>query len=482
MRLSSSLVMHASAWLGVLPVWLGAAEPIDVGQRRQLFVDQHLIDSLAGVRQVLHRPVRREIAIAPEHPWEKFGVSYMTAFKDGDRFRAWYRVDSSDFHTGRRRALTAYAESEDGVHWHKPMLGIIAFNGSKDNNLVWDGQAGNLAVFRDDNPECRPDERYKAVARSGDLFALVSPDGLHWNLANPKPISTDRPFDSHNIAFWDHPTRQYVVYTRGVRTDGKLGQGMQSRFKKGVRWVRRSTSPDFRHWAPLEPIQTGDAPREEFYTNATIRYARAPEYLFMFPSRFASGREPQPGWKHGKGVNDIAFLSSRDGVHFDRTFLEAFIRPGLDQKNWHERSLYMERGILRTSPAELSVYCMQNWREPTVHIRRYTLRPDGFVSLRAPYQAGQARTKTIVFSGKHLRVNYSTSAVGWLKLGLEDSAGQPIAGFSLEDCPEMYGDQLDAMVRWQSGEDLSRFIGQPVTLRIAMSDADLYAFRFTDDR
>ena len=47
--------------------------------------------------------------------------------------------------------------------------------------------------------------------------------------------------------------------------------------------------------------------REELYTNATIRYERAPDYLLMFPSRFASAREPQPGWKFGKGVNDSEF-------------------------------------------------------------------------------------------------------------------------------------------------------------------------------
>src|SRR5262249_13056048 len=158
--------------------------------------------------------------------------------------------------------------------------------------------------------------------------------------AQDKPISTDRPFDSHNIAFWDAETKQYVAYTRGTRRDGELGHGMQRSFKGGVRWVRRMTSKDFRHWTPLELIQTGQAPMEEFYTNSTIRYERAPDYLFMFPSRFASARSPKPGWKDGPGVNDIAFLTSRDGLHFDRTFLEAFIRPGLDPGNWHERSLY----------------------------------------------------------------------------------------------------------------------------------------------
>lgn len=82
----------------------------------------------------------------------------------------------------------------------------------------------------------------------------------------------------------------------------------------------------------MQPIQTAGAPREELYTNSTIRYDRAPDFLLMFPSRYASGRKPDPDWKY-IGVNDIAFLSSRDGIHFERTFMEAFIRPGLDQGN-----------------------------------------------------------------------------------------------------------------------------------------------------
>ena len=62
---------------------------------------------------------------------------------------------------------------------------------------------------------------------------------------------------------------------------------MDDRFFGGVRWVRRATSKDFRNWSKLEPIRTGNHPREEFYTNAAIRYERAPDYVLMFPSRFA---------------------------------------------------------------------------------------------------------------------------------------------------------------------------------------------------
>lgn len=459
---------------------LPADEAISVGSRRQLFVDRTLIESMDEARLVLHHPIKREIAIKPEHPWEKFGVSYMVVFKDGDRFRAWYRVDAAAFGTEKRRAMTAYAESEDGLHWHKPKLGIIEFDGSKENNLVWDGAAGNLAPFRDDNPNCPPDERYKAIARSRDLHSLVSPDGLHWKLLSDKPTSKMRPFDSHNIAFWDHETGQYVAYTRGIRSDGKLGLGMDNSFRSGVRWVRRTTSKDFRTWTPLELIKTGDAPLDEFYTNATIRYERASDYLLMFPSRFASAREPKPGWKFGKGVNDIAFLSSRDGINFDRTFMGAFIRPGLDQGNWHERSLYMERGILQTSPTELSLFCMQNWRLPSVHIRRYTLRPDGFVSVQAGYDGGEFVTKPLISSGRRLSLNYSTSAVGSLQVELQDEAGKPLPGFTLADCPEIYGDRIEAAVNWEGSPDLSALAGKAIRVRFVLRDADLYALRFGD--
>jgi hypothetical protein len=474
----TSGLLFVTAWC-VTSVGSAEDDAISVGTRRQLFVGQHLIEKMDGARQVLHHPVRREIAIKPEHPWEQHGVSYMVTFRDDDRFRAWYRVDAAAFGKQKRRAMTAYAESDDGIQWRKPKLGLIEFNGSKDNNLVWDGPPGNLAPFRDNNPKCKPNERYKAVARSRDLHALVSPDGLRWKLIED-PISTDRPFDSHNIAFWDDETQQYVAYTRGIRTDGTPGRGMDSRFFNGMRWVRRTTSTDFRNWALPQPIQTGDSPREELYTNATIRYARAPDYLLMFPSRFASAREPKPGWKFGKGVNDIVFLSSRDGIHFDRTFLEAFIRPGLDPGNWHERSLYMERGILQTSPTELSIYCMQNWRLPTVQIRRYTLRPDGFVSVQAPYQGGELITRPLKFSGRELRLNFSTSAVGSIRIELQNANGQPVPGFALDDCVELYGDKLDAAVSWKLSSDVSSMIGQVVKLRVVLADADLYAFRFAD--
>ena len=444
--------------------------PIHIGTDRQLFVDDFWIAAAKDVTRRLHEPVQREIVIAAEHPWERGGVSYMVTFREGARFRAWYRCDQEMPIQGERQTLIAYAESADGIHWEKPRLGLIEFQGSKDNNLVWTGPGNNMSPFLDLNPDVPDEEQYKAIVRTGDILALVSPDGLRWRLMQDEPILTDRPFDSHNIAFWDMAREEYVAYTRGVAGEGN--------FKNGVRWIRRSTSKDFRSWTPLEPIDPGDTPFEHLYTNACVQYERAPGMYLMFPARFVPEREPIPDWEYGSGVNDIVFMSSRDGIHFDRSFMEAFVRPGLDEGNWHERGIYMERGILHTSPEELSLYSMANWRLPSVHIRRFSLRTDGFVSVRAGYAGGEFVTRPLTFTGEVLRLNFSTSAVGFVRVEIQDIEGRPQSGFGLDACPEIFGDAIDGAVEWAGDGDLRSLVGQPVRLRFVLKDADLFAFRF----
>ena len=312
-----------------------------IGTDRQLFVDAFWISVANGVSRKLHAPRKRETVLERDKPWEHDHVSYMGTMKDGDTLRAYYRCGRFAS-TEKDPEITAYQESVDGIHWQKPNLSILEYEGSKDNNIVWLGPGANMAPFRDDNPDVPADERYKAVVRTRDLWALASADGLHWRLLQKDPISTDGPFDSFNVSFWDPWREEYVAYTRGkAGTEGSFigpngGKG-------GVRWIRRTTSKDFRNWSPPEDIDAGDTPFEHLYTNSCVAYERAPGTYLMFPSRFVPERKPKPDWPGGSGVSDIVFMSSRDGIHFDRSFMEAFIRPGPDQDNWHERGLYLDR-------------------------------------------------------------------------------------------------------------------------------------------
>ena len=446
--------------------------PVEIGEDRQLFVDDYWIADSAGVERVLHSPTRQSVALEPEHPWEVGGLSYLIAFPDQGKYRGWYRADpmlqDSDYNS-----ITCYAESDDGINWTKPNVGLIEFNGSKDNNIVWTEPGINLAPFKDANPDAKPEEQYKAFIRVRRVMhALSSPDGLQWKMMREEPILTDYPFDTLNLAFWDTWRREYVGYCRGV-----AGQG-SSDFFTGVRWIRRATSKDFLNWGPLENIDCGDTPWEHFYTNSCIQYERAPGTYLMFPSRFVHDRVPNPEWTYDTGVSDIVFMSSRDGSNFDRSFLEAFIRPGTDFNNWHDRGIYFEVGILHTSDTEMTMYGMENAHLPTQRIRRYTLRTDGFVSVNGGFKGGEFTTRPLIFNGTSLELNYATSAVGSLKVEIQDAEGHAIPGFSLHDFPEKFGDEIDGKVSWNGGGDVSSLAGKPVRLRFLLKDADVYAFKF----
>lgn len=108
----------------------------------------------------------------------------------------------------------------------------------------------------------------------------------------------------------------------------------------------------------------------------------------------------------------------------------------------------------------------------------YAESRDGFVSVKGPLAGGELITKPLCFEGGQLQINFSTSAAGSVAVEIQDQAGKPVPGFALADCHLQYGDQLDRVVSWKSGADVSRMVGKPVKLRFHLKDADLYAFRF----
>ena len=461
---------------------LDASEPIHIGSRRELFVDHHLIQSLDGARLELHRPQPRETVFKFDQPWEGIYSGYETIVQDGDTLRFYYRGLPEARHD-RDAEVTCVAESQDGIHWTRPQLGIYEVGGTKQNNIVLANNRGchNFAPFIDTNPDCLPDHRYKALGGTGKpgLLAFVSPDGLHWKQLQADPVITEGAFDSQNNAVWSVNEQQYVCYFRV--------------FRDRTRWIARTTSKDFIHWSKPVDLELEGKPREHLYTNQIDPYFRAPHIYLGLPTRFLPNRRvvteeeakrigTPTEWNYTDDCTDILFASTRGGSNFSRTFLEAFIRPGSDLRNWTSRANYAARGIVQTDDRELSIYVKHQSGYPSIHLRRYTLRTDGFVSLYGPYDGGQCITKPLVFTGSRLTINYATSAAGGLRVEIQTPEGKPIDGFSVNECPEIIGDRLDHTVTWKSGADLSQLRGQPVRLKFHLKDADLYSFQFTRGR
>lgn len=452
-----------------------ASEPLPLGSNRELFVDDYLIANMDGTTLELQQPREREVVLEHDQPWEGNTSTYHTVFRDGDIYRMYYRGAHHDEATQKspHKEVCCYAESPDGIHWHKPNLGLVEFQGSKDNNIILRGRAAhNLAPFRDENPAAKPDEKYKAVGGvEGGLVTLASADAIHWKPLSSEPVITDGYFDSLNTAFWDTHRKQYLEFHR--------------QYRNRLRDIMVCTSDDFTNWSKPVWLEYTGAPPEHLYTNAIIQYERAPQFLIGLPMRLVFGRNPE---EHSQdGVSDIGFMTSRDGQNFHR-WNEAFVRPGTQPDRWVNRNNLPARGIVETqpdvpgAPPELSFYATEGYyRGPATRLRRYTIRPDGFVSVSAPPDGGEMTTKLVKFSANdqlsELAINFATSAVGSLKCELLDQSGTPLPGYTLDDCDEIYGDSLEQSVTWQGKSDISALADKPFAVRFVMQDADLYALR-----
>ena len=124
------------------------------------------------------------------------------------------------------------------------------------------------------------------------------------------------------------------------------------------------------------------------------------------------------------------------------------------------------------------MYVNQDYAQPTAHLHRYSMRLDGFASAQADYAGGELVTKPIVFQGRALSINFATSAAGGIRVELQRPDGSPIAGFTRDDAVEQIGNEIDRVVSWKAGSDVSALAGQPVRLCFVMHDADLYAMSF----
>lgn len=427
-------------------------QPIrDIGSRRELFVDRYLIDKFQGTGLKLHEP-----QLAPPMDFPADNLEYGTVIKDGPIFRLYTREARNSRFDGDTTEVTRYCESLDGIQWIKPKLGLVELNGNKENNIILHEApfCHNFCPMLDHRPGILPEQRFKALAgtvKSG-LFAFVSGDGIRWKKWQPGPVITyfrEYAFDSQNVSFWSESEQKYVCYFRHF-------------LDKKLRSVCRTTSTDFLKWSepvPLKPNFSG----EHIYTTLTHPYYRAPHIYIAFPTRF----HPERGES-----TDILFMTARGDSPFDRTFREAFIRPGLDPARWGNRSNYAALNVVPTGPTEMSIY--------TTPFRRFTLRPDGFASVHAGADPGEMLTRPFTFSGKQLQINYATSAGGSIKVEIQDEVGKPIPGWSLSQSTSLVGDKIEETVVWGKNRDLSALEGKGIRLKFVMQEADLYSLRFTN--
>ena len=467
---------------------------LTIRNTRQLFLDSTLIArSTAALR--MHSPSPRELVYIFNSPEDGNGAgSYLTLLHDGPNYLLYYL--SGDMYDSSFKRSARVLTSLDGIRWDRPNLR----NGT---NIVFDPADYNHGIdnfipFIDQNPACKPDERFKAFSGLGwnNLHAYSSPDGFHWSpMFDNKPLAMEGAFDSSNLCFWDTVRGRYTAYIRNFHDipDGDVN--------RGIRDIRVSYSDDFEHWTEPKLLDYGSGDDIPLYVSAAQPYFRAPEYFVAFPVRYVEHPAWSPAFdqlsnpdhrkyrislhpRYGLAVTDCLFMSTRDGEHWQKSD-EAFLRPGpVCDKSWVYGDCYLSVGMAATpsdrpgAPDEISLYaCENHWNGPK-QIRRYTLRADGFMSLHAGGAQTFTETATLTFEGSTLELNVSTSAVGSVRVELADAHGRVYEGFSFNDCDDIFTDRLDYRVTWNGSADVSKLAGKPVRMRFVMREADLYSFRF----
>ncbi len=491
---------------------------LNLAGRREVFWDDHFINTeLTTAAHRLHSPTETDFVMVCDEPWEGNECVYHSLVSDGDGLLRMYyaasgvTTDDNGTETMHPRKY-CYAESRDGgFSWVKPIVGSHEFNGSYENNIVIDESdiepLDCFLVFRDTNPACPPEEKYKGIAscfgqRIGEkgiieLWCYPSADGIHfkkgWMIVRGTDLNywnavEGLTFDTLNNAFWDEANGIYHCYVRGMH--GRAPDGEKSM----IRDIRHLTSRDFKSWSEPEELSYMGKDVYPLYTNCISIYSRAPQIFVGFPTRYMG----RGGWsanysrlcgaeerkrkmesfesRAGLVVTDCVFMCSRDGQNWCR-YDEAFMRPGPERPdNWNYGSCYLALGLLETpgrygTESRLSILAPYNYQiGDATRIMRYEIRKDGFVSLNAPYSGAKTVTKPFTFEGKGLAINFSTSARGYVYITLKSATGL------VANSGELFGDSCDRTVDFD--RDLSDFAGKETVMEIEMRDADIYSVKF----
>ncbi|HUT73279.1 MAG TPA: hypothetical protein VM221_00405 [Armatimonadota bacterium] len=466
--------------------------------RRILFLDDKDLQHVHNLRRTVHQPQRHPAnpVVRADRPWENMVSVYGTTLYDEavGKFRMWHLAgcpgdgEFTDHATGTRHALpqttrVGYAESPDGVNWHKPELGQFEFRGSRANNILALGRqnAEGISVLVDEG-EPDPARRYKALfwdhATGGahvhpelkrvlwqetpddGAFLAWSADGIHWTHAPRNPVIRAY-MDTNQNLLWDPALERYVAFSR-------FGFG---------RKIARSESEDFLHWTPPQLVlecDERDGEGTQFYGAGIDLYEGL--YVGML-------------WVYregGDGCIDTQLGVSRNGVDWERVAERQVFLPLGEPGSWEDGMARCAERIIRRDERLYIYYDGVNGphsgpkfphesivRKHKPAIGLATLRRDGFVSLDAGDEPGLLVTQPFALPSGPLHLNLD-AAGGLCTAALCEEEGHPLPG--CEQSLPVTGDALDAAVVWP--QPASAPVGRNVTLRITLQRASLYAYWF----
>lgn len=454
---------------------VGARSLLENANPEELRVER--FDDPYGIKLIAQSATRMGPVLKPEYPWEAMGTSFQTLFREQGVFRAW-SVSNPEL----IRNYFGYIESKDGWTWERPKLGTFSFEGSTQNNLLFQ-QGWNRSVFID--PKGLSTERYKMVM--GDWYAIserhrqvhpggvggsVSSDGLDWTTL-PQPICEDYN-DTQNTAYYDPWLGKYVLYNRKII--------------HGRRAIGRSESSDFRHFPfPELVIEPGQhlLPSSDLYMNCRTTIPDAPDHHLMFPTVYQISSD----------TSSIEMLSSFDGEVWHWLPGGPVLTAG-PFGGWDSGWLTAHPNLIELPNGDFALaYTGQNitHKYPRGQLQYrggYAIWPKGRIVALEAVERGQFSTFALIPPGRKLLINAVTERSGSILVevvGVEKRTStvnapergiQVLPGRSFGDAKPIVGDHYKTPVTWNGLVDLGYKHGTAIVLRFRMEKAKLFGLDF----
>ncbi|MBE6892070.1 MAG: hypothetical protein E7481_08630 [Ruminococcaceae bacterium] len=439
---------------------------IELGKRIELFVDEYLIAERNNVSFRLNPPQDEGKVIGFDEPWEGEGSLGLTIFDDGENIKCYYRGFPTGALDTDPRQTACLAVSDDGLHFERYPVNEIEYDGVKENNIIkMDEFCHNFAPFYDKNPNCKPDERYKAIGGESPvkgIHVFGSPDGIHWHLLHDKGVITKGIFDSMNMAFYSPSTGLYHCYSR-YWYDPDKDYEIDDKEYKGIRSIQNCTSEDFIHWErPKENRYAEGHPTDELYTNAATTVPGAEHIMVSIPMRFHRSRKKSESIDE-VGISDAVLMTSRDGVYWDRMVKDAWLAGGLIEHEWSQRNFITSGGIICRND-KFYFYVEKNYMWDDDGLWAYSVPKYRLMSAYADGNGGTVTTKQLKFVSDDIFINYKTSAYGYVKLSFVDEQDNVIA-----ETEELYGNELSEKIH------VDGLVGKKGKIKIELCEAHIYA-------
>jgi hypothetical protein len=493
------IAMHIAVLFTLAIEVSSLTQPIDVGDRKQLFIDGRFIAESENVKLHVNPPVKRGIVLRGDKPWDEGWIGYCSVLDDGS---GEYKLYYGGYAIGKNGKLgpggLCLATSPDGINWEKPDLGVVDFRGSKANNLV--GTGAEFCVFLD--PKASPEQRYKMLRvegwddpEKGGLYIAYSADGIHWT-RHPERLLPLVP-DTQNQVFYDTRLGKYVAYLRCWAPMRKVARAeiddllapwpYDKSVKPYLIWGEKHPpvpSYEFPHAISYDEL---DPPQTDVYTPCVVQYPWAEDVYLAFPSMYYHFPEPPKGKYHNDGLLEIQLGVSRDGVRFERPDRRAYVPLG-PLGSSDGGAMYMAPGMIRRGDEIYQYYSgfrcshgeyvgFEELRGIS-HVHLLVQRLDGFVSADGAYSGGWLTTPPLIFSGRELELNIDCGAVGDARVELRTENNVPIEGYTAQECDLIRGNLVHCRVTWQGKSDLSSLAGKTVRLHFLLRNARLYGFQF----